>query len=233
MTRIKDLPILERPREKAIRFGIEKVSTVDLLAIIIGSGTKNKSALDIAYDLVNKSMGLTNLINVNLENLTQQVGLSDVGALRILSCFELCKRILNNNGNDVFKNFKEAIKFFGEKYRHILKNEQKENVYFVGFNSRKSILREKLLYIGTCFGSPLDIKEVLEEAFSSRCKSFILIHNHPGNCSVPSDDDVVSTMKLKEISRKFNLVFVEHIIVTGDDYIQLINHEKIDNENSL
>ena len=92
MKKIKELPVLDRPREKALRYGISSLSTEELLALLIGFGGKDNSALDIAKTILEDSRGLYYLINKNVEELKTYKGISDVKALNLCAIFELVKR---------------------------------------------------------------------------------------------------------------------------------------------
>ena len=140
---IKDLPLNERPREKAIRFGFESLGNYELIALIIGSGTKGSSALDIAYELLQSNNGLSNLSKLPFQDFLRVKGVNEISAVKLGAVFELYKRLddfspeegANINSEKIF-----------QKYRIKLMNYDQEILGIIVLNRKHAILAEKIIY---------------------------------------------------------------------------------------
>ena len=212
---IKDMPKLDKPREKAIRYGVKSLSDSELLAIIIRTGTKNESAIKIAQDIILLSNGISNFHNLSLERLSLIKGIGMVKAITILSALELGKRSLYNskdnikitNALDVYKNFKY----------HIV-NESQELFFILFLNTQKKLLNYKIIYKGTKNGINIDSQEIFKEAYIHNASSIIIVHNHPDGLCFPSKEDYNATYKLIKISKIMNIPLLDHIILTNNNY---------------
>ena len=138
MSKISDLPALERPREKAFRYGIEKLSDIELLAILIGCGTVEKSALDIAYELLKNSKGLYNLFQTRYQDFLKIKGVKNSKAIKLAATFELGKRY------EISKtNLSQKIENSNEAYQHIfplISNQNNEIFILLILNKKKEII---------------------------------------------------------------------------------------------
>ena len=124
MAKIKDLPQNERPREKALLFGIEKLSNAELLALLISSGSKKMSSLEIANNLLVKTSGIENLKYLTLDELLEIEGINKAKALNILSIFEIAKRSYVE-----VKRKKIDINYLFEYFKSIYQNEKQEKSF--------------------------------------------------------------------------------------------------------
>ena len=212
---IKDMPKLDKPREKAIRYGVKFLSDSELLAIIIRTGTKNESAIKIAQDIILLSNGISNFHNLSLERLSLIKGIGMVKAITILSALELGIRSLYNSKDnikitsalDVYKNFKY----------HIV-NENQELFFILFLNTQKKLLNYKIIYKGTKNRINIDSQEIFKEAYIHNASSIIIVHNHPDGLCLPSKEDYNTTYKLIKISKIMNIPLLDHIILTNNNY---------------
>ena len=213
--RIKELPKEIRPREKAFHYGIDTLSDEELLTLIIGSGVKGHSALDISRELISSYLTINSLANANLSSIEEHKGLSRNTALRLLAAFELHNRLNSplyqhdysiKNAQDVYL-----------RYRY-LENYSQEVLAIVMLNKKKMIIKEKILYKGT--GENIDIspKEVYSELILSHCSSYILIHNHPSGSVEPSDEDVLATEIIENTCKVLQITMFDHIIIYPGGY---------------
>lgn len=213
--KIKELPREIRPREKAIHYGIESLSDEELLALIIGSGVKGCSAMDISRDLLTTYLTLSSLASANLSSLEEHFGLSKITALKLLATFEFHNRLnsplyqhryLVLSSQDVY-----------ERYRY-LENFTQEVLAIVLVNKKKEIIKEKILYRGTDNNLSLSPKEICLEIVSSRCSRFILIHNHPDGNPEPSEEDIYATEVIKNTVESLQIKLLDHIIIYPGGY---------------
>lgn len=215
MSKIKDLPFYERPREKAQRFGIDKVSDAELLAIIIGSGTKGFSALEIAHQIIKENNGLYKSSLVGLEEYQNHKGISLAIATKIAAVFELAKRTnLVNLSND--ENSKNTQEFILEKYRIEIAGLQQEILVIVFLDKKKRIIKEKKLYVGTNNGSLISTREIIKELFISNASFFYLLHNHPNGTPYPSDDDIKATVEILKMTKEIGIDMIDHFIISSE-----------------
>ncbi len=210
-----DLPIQERPREKLTRYGVDSLSNVELLAIIIGSGTKNKNVIDIAHDLL-KEKGLLGLFNTPYKELENIDGISSVTSMKLASIFELSKRIsmakvesesTTINADYIFK-----------KYQQTLSTYQQEVMGLIVLDKKSHIITEKILYKGTNNNIHTSNKDILREIFINGGSKFYIFHNHIGDSSFPSDADITFTIALIKEAKRYDLELVDHVIISRKDY---------------
>lgn len=221
MGKIKNLPIDERPREKALKYGIESLSDVELLAIIINSGTKKVSALDIAHKIIYDNSGLNNLDSLSINDLCGFDGISHANALKIKACFELANRqfkICNNIENYLIDPLKIV-----NKYKIELFSEETEILLLISLNKRKRIIKEKIFEIN----SPDEVRTTLIDIFKNlieaKAKKFYIFHNHTSGNPSPSKYDLLITSSLKEQTEKVGIKMLDHIIVGKDSYYSFLS----------
>mgnify|MGYP004449921751 CR=1 FL=1 len=220
MSKITELPILERPREKGFRYGVEKLSNIELLAILIGSGGKDNSALDIAYDLLISKNGLFSLVNTPYQELTKCKGINSVKAIKLAACFELGKRyeMLRNEITEIEVN-SEYI------FHHVLPvfySEAREKFMLVILNRKKQIVHEEILFLGAESNVPFSFKQVLSVLLIHKAHFFYIIHNHPGGLLEPSDNDLEITRKLIFEARKMGMKMLDHLIIYENSYCSMM-----------
>ncbi len=226
--KISNIPVEERPREKALRYGIDAISNKELLAIIIGSGVKNKSALDIAGSLLDNYHSLSSLSEASLASLKSEFGLNQIMALKLLATFHFYKRLQDEKRNTI-----SLIKSTDDLYHlySFIEDENNEMFIVVTLNQQGRILKEKRLYVGTEEFIKLNIRELFCVLLENKASMFALIHNHPCGGDKPSDEDIETTLIIKEYAAMFNLVFFDHLIIYKGGYYSFKNNniDKITN----
>lgn len=221
MGKIKDLPKDERPREKAIRFGIETLSDEEILAMLIGSGFSGCNAKEVASTLLSDSKGLFNLISKPYQSFLTYKGIGETGALRIAACFEIARRYKFSSSNIV--NQGVSSEEIVERYSPKLLGLSQEVLIVVILNSKKQIIHEQTLFKGT--ESTLEIREsdILRCLLFNRGKYYYLIHNHPSGSFLPSSHDVIFTENISKESEKLNIRMIDHIIISESGYYSFLN----------
>lgn len=214
--KISDIPEEYRPREKAIRFGIEKLSDQELLAIIIGSGGKGNSAIDISSELL-KTYGnsLELLSKTDYRSLSEFTGLKQSIALRILASFELHNR-LNSPNNKIIKRIESPQDVY-LRYKY-LENYDQEVLVLLMLDLKLRILKEKVIYQGTFESFQIEVKKIIEELILAKAKYFILIHNHPDEDNGASEEDILATKLLRKTAKSLGIKLVDHIIISKIGY---------------
>lgn len=216
MGTIKDLPSLDRPREKAYRYGLSSLSDAELLSILISSGYAGNSALTLATNLLIKYGGLTNLKNATLEELKKEKGIKEAKAINLGAIFELANRIEIKNNDNVSS--KISSEYLYNKYKTKLLGSNQESLYLIMLSHKNKILHEKVLYIGTENNVIFSYKDIWRELLTFHAKYFYLIHNHPGKSCEPSRQDVAFTSELYLESKRIQIPMIDHIIIGSDGY---------------
>ncbi len=213
---IKELPTLDRPREKAIRYGLDSLSDVELLTLLISSGYRGSNALQLSNDLLNEFKGLKNLSEVPISELLKFKGIKEAKALNLKAMFELHNRLLRKEIEE--KEDEATSEYLYNKYKSILSNSEQEHLYLVILNSRRKIIREKRLYIGTENNMVFSYKNIWSELIKNNGKYFYLIHNHPGKKCKPSKEDAIFTSELFLESNRMKIPMIDHLIIGNDGY---------------
>lgn len=214
MSKISDLSPLDKPREKAERFGIETLNDEELLAIIINSGTIGHSALDIAHEILHSSRYLNALLNQPYQYFQSFKGLNKVIALRLTATMEIAKRI---NQKTLLTCENESLitsETLFQRYQTSLGCLQQETMAIVILNQRQQIIYETLLYKGNSNTLAVSHKEVLRLLLLYKGSYFYILHNHPSGNISPSKSDIMFTSLIKDKARQIDIKLLDHLIVT-------------------
>lgn len=216
---IRDIPKCERPRERLIAYGVEALSNEELLAIILKSGTRNKSVKSLASEVLNNAVEIDRLKDCGINLLTSINGIGETKACEVLASIELGKRIylIGQKNKYKIKTSKDVYNLM--KYDLSLK--QQEYFYCLYLNNKNEVLERKLLFMGTVNKSLVHPREVFKYAYLSSASGIICIHNHPSGDVNPSRDDIILTEKLVEIGRIQAIPIIDHIIVGDDSYYSM------------
>ncbi|MBP5445878.1 MAG: DNA repair protein RadC [Acholeplasmatales bacterium] len=219
---IKEIPKYERPREKLLKNGIKTLSNTELLAIILKSGTKGKSVIDLSNEILYSINSLKDLNDLELLEITKIKGVGKVKAMEILASIELGRRIyLEKNDKIRFKTSKEIYLI----YKDIL-NYSVEHFYVLYFDSKLNLICEKDLFTGDSNLVIPKPNEIFKYAIKIGAQSFVIMHNHPSGDPKPSKKDIIFTSDIKIMSETMNILLLDHIII-GDDYYSFLENGKI------
>lgn len=214
---LKEMPIYERPRERALEVGVENLSTTELLAIILRTGSKKYSVVETANQVLSKSTKIQDLNFLSLEELIEIDGVGVTKAITILSAIELGKRINKIEENNI--SFLNPIEIY-----NYMKNEvqtlTEERSYALYLNTKGKLIEKKLLTIGTINQTLIDSKIIFKWAFKLSASAFILIHNHPSKDSTPSKQDLQVTKEILKQAKTLGIYFIDHLII-GNDYYSM------------
>ena len=223
--KIKDLPLEERPYEKLINIGADKLSNEELIAILIKSGTSSYSAKELSSIILSELNNISDLKNINYNILTKIKGIGIKKSCVLLAAIELGKRINNYTSTIVNKKLNSSKVVF-EYYKNILYDAKQEHFYCVYLDNSKRIIHEKLLFIGTINYSVVHPREVFKEAYYYSASAIICVHNHPSNNLFPSNEDIRLTKNLIEIGNLLGIKVVDHLIIGKDNYYSFLeNHD--------
>ena len=223
---INELPASERPYEKFLSLGASGLSDADLLAIIIKTGTKDKSAVDIAQEILSGRHGnLLNLYEMSYDELIQVSGIGQIKAIQLKAVAELSMRISKaKRARSIRMNTPVTIAdYYMEQMRHL----QQEVVICAYFDVKSRFLGDKFISKGSLSSSVVDISSVIRTALEKNASKIVLLHNHPSGDCTPSKDDIAVTDRLAEGSRIFSIELCDHIIIGDNEYYSFYENKII------
>ena len=222
--KIKDIPESERPREKLKNIGANNLSDSELLAIILKTGTKDKSVNDLAIDILNK-YNLNDLKSININELNKIKGIGEVKAIELIASIELGKRIFLNKNNKLKKLVN--AKDIWEDSKYLFNNLKQEYFYALYFNNKQELIERKLLFMGTINNSVVHPREVFREAYKVSASSIVCMHNHPSGDINPSREDIRFTENIVKTGYIQGIPILDHIIVGEDSFFSFYDNNMI------
>ena len=217
---IHDLPRAERPRERMQKHGAEALSTAELIAVLIRSGTQGESVLLTAQKLLSHFGNLQNVAGASIEELAGIRGIGTAKATQIKAAFELGRRLddpdYHSRENPV-QTPEQACKSVQEK----LKGKKKEHFYLLCLDTRNRVCAKKQVSVGNLDSSIVHPREVFKDAVSALAASVIFVHNHPSGDLEPSSEDISLTRRLVEAGDLLGIPVLDHIIVSDRGYTSL------------
>lgn len=217
---IRQLPNEEKPREKLLKEGKEKLSITEILAIIIGSGTGDKSALDLASEIIAMdSSGIRFLADCKPEELTRIKGIGPAKACDILAAVELGKRIATVPKEKTVRieSSSDIAGIFMEKMRYY----KKEHFVNLMINAKGQIIEETEVSVGDLCSSTTHPREVFVDAVRRSAGSVVFVHNHPSGDPSPSDMDIVTTKRLMQAGEILGIPVLDHIVIGDGCYVSM------------
>lgn len=226
---IKKLPVLERPYEKAQMYGIENLSNAELLAIIIKTGTKEKTSIELAQEILsiekNGKENIQFLQDVTIQDLTKIKGVGIVKAIQIKAVCELNKRMARPISKEVIK-ISRAYDVY-QLLTNEMRYEKREKLKVLALNTRNILLKIIDVSQGGTSSIAIDLKDILSEPIKIGAAKIILVHNHPTGSTIPSQPDIQLTQKLYNVAYQLGIEFIDHIIIAKDKYESIFRMAKI------
>ena len=223
--KIKNYPQEERPREKAYYYGIESLSNVELLALILRTGNKQESVLELAQRLINEVGGLAYLKDITYHQLVLIKGIKKAKAIEILAVIELTKRLRQVQGiSSVIKEPIDGYNLVKDK----LMFEQQEKVIILCLNSRLEVMKEKTVFIGSNNISIISGRELFKEALICGSSRIMVIHNHPSGNPTPSPEDIETTKRLYKMAEELEIEVIDHLIIGRNKFYSFASKEIIE-----
>jgi DNA repair protein RadC len=226
MSTVKDLPIDDRPREKLLLRGAQSLTDAELLAILLRTGTKGKSVIAMAQEIINKENNLAQLASRSISDLIKTSGIKKDKAATLLAAFEISRRILSQTKWTSEKKITSPADV-AEIFIPILRDEVKEKFLVVCLNSANKIIRYETISIGNLNSSVVHQREIFKTAIENNSASIILIHNHPSENPEPSNEDISITKKIVEAGRIMDIPVFDHIIIAGSSYTSFVERRLI------
>jgi DNA repair protein RadC len=224
--KVKDLPLDDRPREKLLLRGPQSLSDAELLAILLRTGTKGKSVINISHELITENENLAVLASKHPSHFIKKKGIGKDKAASLLAAFEISRRILSQNKN-VFEKKVTSPQDIAEMFIPLLKDELKEKFILICLNSANKIIRHEVISIGNLNSSIVHPREIFKAAIENSSASVILMHNHPSGNPEPSNEDISITKKLVEAGKMLDIPVFDHIILAGNNYTSFVEKRLI------
>ncbi len=216
---IRDYPKEERPRERFLQDGPQSLSNQELLALLLRTGTRDESVLQLAGRLINSVKGLRLLKEASVEELTGIKGIGEAKAIHILASVELGRRMnqLNDQDRYVIRSPEDGANYCMEDMRFL----SQEHFVCLYLNTKNQVLQKTTIFIGSLNASIVHPREVFKEAFKRSAASIICLHNHPSGDPTPSREDIEVTKRLVECGRIIGIEVLDHIIIGEHKYVSL------------
>lgn len=214
------MPESERPREKLFTYGVERLSNAELIAIILGKGTREKSAVSLAHNILNyNEEGLRFLTNCTVEELSEIKGMGLAKSAQIIAAVELGKRIAlaTKANNYKIKSPDDVSNLLMDEMRYL----KKEFFNIVLLNTKHELITVENISIGSLNASIVHPREVFVKAVKRSCSAIILVHNHPSGDPQPSKEDINITRRLVEAGKIIGIEVLDHVIIGDGIYCSL------------
>lgn len=218
--RIRDLAVEDRPREKCLRQGMTGLSNSELLAILIGTGTKQQSALDLARLLLQQSGNdLHQLARLSIAEMEKINGIGQAKAIRIQACFELSRRRKSTPPavRPKIRCSQDAWKLL----EGLLSDLQHEEFWILLLNRSNQIIDQVRISQGGISGTVTDVRLILNATVEKLASGIILAHNHPSGNLSPSEADLKITKKIKEAAQLLDVSLLDHLILSDQGYLSM------------
>jgi len=215
---IKDLPLNERPREKLYRYGVKSLSNSELIAVIIRTGSKGDTAIQLAERIISlDDRGIGFLSDATIEELTDVKGIGNCKAAQLLAAIELGKRISAYKKEDNIRIScpNDIADLLMEEMRYL----KKEYFKIAILDTKNQIITIENISIGNLNSSIVHPREVFNMAIKRSANSIILVHNHPSGDPTPSSEDINITNRLIEAGNILGIKVLDHIIIGDNKYI--------------
>ncbi len=215
---MKELPFSERPYEKCERNGAQSLSDAELLAILLQSGTRKETAVELANRLLllSPDKNLSGLAKMPYGRLTAVRGIGRVKALKLLSVFELLKRLSREGFGE--KPVLQSPGAIADYYMQSLRFLSVEEVHVLFFNTKCVFLGEKCISVGTVNASLISPREIFIEAVQREAVGIILVHNHPSGDPAASREDINLTVQVAQAGRMLDIKLLDHVIIGDNRY---------------
>jgi DNA repair protein RadC len=216
----------ERPREKVLQKGVSVLSDAELLAILISSGTKEKSALDLARETLALAQGnLHELGRLGVLELQKTKGIGEARAITIAAALELGRR--RQMGEALQRTSVTQSKDAAEIAIPLMRDLNHEVFCVFYLNQSNKIIRHEIISSGGLTGTVADIRIMLKNAVLQNANKLIIAHNHPSGNLQPSNADKELTRKLKEAAEYMDIKLLDHLIIAGTNYLSMADEGMI------
>ncbi|RYL93875.1 JAB domain-containing protein [Sporolactobacillus sp. THM7-4] len=216
---IRDVPLEDRPRERLIRDGAGSLSNQELLAIILRSGTRNESVLQLSGRLISHFEGLELLRDASVEELSKVKGIGTAKAVQLLASFEIGVRMaqIRHDARYTIRSPEDGANYVMEEMRLLTQ----EHFVVLFLNTKNQVLHKTTIFIGSLNASIVHPREVFKEAVRRSAAAIICFHNHPSGDPSPSREDSEVTKRLVSCGKILGVDVLDHIIIGDKKFVSL------------
>ncbi len=218
--KIKDLPSIERPRERLLNYGASVLSDSELLAVILGTGIKGVSVYELSQNLILEFGDLKKVAELGIGELMKVPGIGKAKAIQIKAAAEFGRRIFSEREDFFGKNIKDARDAFS-LFSNDFMNLKEEYLFCAYLDIKNKCLSKKLIAKGNLNIVYAKPREILKYALQENAVKLILAHNHPSGDISPSEDDVIFTKRIIEAGKIIGLEFLDHLIISDGKYLSM------------
>jgi DNA repair protein RadC len=223
---IKDWSEDDRPREKLLKKGVSSLSNAELLAIIIGSGSRNENAVALSQKILAQSENnLTTLGKATIVDLKKHKGVGEAKAISIVAAMELGRR--RNSSEIAEKEQIECSKDIFLLFHPMLSDLPHEEFWLLFLNHSHRIINMQRLSSGGLAETSVDVRIVMKSAIEQLASCLVVCHNHPSGKPVPSEQDRRITKKLKDGGALLDLILIDHVIIADNQYYSFADEGEI------
>lgn len=219
--KIRDLPEDEKPREKLLKHGLGALSTSELLAVVLNTGTKKEGILEMSERII-KDYGEGGIMSFrNPVDLSKNFNIPLNKAVSIVACAELGRRFFqkNNSSFPIIRTAKEVYEYVED-----MRNLSKEHIRGIYLNAHYRVIHDEIISIGTVDANIIHPREVFKPALEHSAVALILVHNHPSGVTTPSQADISITRQIVEAGKLLGVDLIDHVIVTKDSFASVPVH---------
>lgn len=216
----------DRPREKLVKNGKEVLSNAELIAILLSSGSRNETAVELARNILNgTNNNLHELGTMSITELMNYQGIGEAKAIAIVAALELGRRrqSVTPNEKTQIQGSKDANDLLGPQLADL----PHEEFWVAYLNRSNRVLRTERIGQGGIAGTVADIRIILKNSLNQLASSIILYHNHPSGNLSPSDADLSLTRKIKQAGEYIDINVLDHLIITAEGYYSFADHDQI------
>jgi len=211
--KMKDLQKVDLPREKLVRYGVDKLKDYELLALLLGSGIKGLNVLELSKKIL-ENIKKAGVKNITLESLLKIKGLGKAKASQIFAMLELGRRLGGDNKNEEIISPLDVWNFCAD-----IRGMKREHFVTIYLDTQNKVIERQTISIGTLNSSLVHPREVFESAVRLSAASVIVAHNHPSGELEPSKEDREVTRRLVEAGQVLGIDLVDHIILSKKSYL--------------
>ena len=219
---LKDVPLEERPRERMLHYGAAALSHVELIAILLRTGTTNQSAIQLATTILSRCGGLHGLIDMTKEEMMSVKGIGEAKASQLQAGIELGRRLSRSRlGHSIIiRSPRDAADHVMDELRYL----KKEHFLCLFLNTKNHVIARETISIGTLNAALVHPREVFRAAMKHNSASIICVHNHPSGDPTPSSEDISLTKRLAEAGQLVGIELLDHVIVGDGRFVSLKEH---------
>ncbi|HUG47117.1 MAG TPA: DNA repair protein RadC [Candidatus Limnocylindria bacterium] len=216
---VRELPAMERPRERLAALGAATLSGPELISVLWGTGRAGASAFEVAEEVLSRHGSVADLSRADLSELSRTPGVGTARAAQLLAAFELGRRSLS--GWPAGRWSVRSPRDVADRLMPQMANLEREELRVLLLNTKNVVLRQQTVYQGNVSTALVRIAELFRDAVRAQAAGLILVHNHPSGDPEPSPDDLHLTAEMIAAGRLLDIPLLDHVIVAGNGYVSL------------